>query len=389
MISTKIIFIESIDDLENVIGMKLKDLISMIDRDDILKKQIREFFEALLNEDYIEKLRETLNNAIRGTVLDVITLILVLLASCSKYLANIIAVRFSKLLTSTMYRVDDETLYRFSQELGIGISYNAYCFKKIITAYTESSPLIQCLRFRIPLFEYLEIAKDLLSEPSWKLTNLVLDGGYVYLDRDKVLRLVEEKIKHRLLNSMTNLCLDLRSRYSEVLDEVTRLQKELLEKTLNSVRVHIVTKSSKKLSSDERKSLVSTDISTLNIENIRSERELLELAEKCFPPCIRELLHRLLAGENLSHHQRFALATFLINIGVDLDLILQLFTHSPDFSEKIARYQIEHLAGLRGSRKKYITYNCATMRALGLCISECGVKNPLVYFLKKTRAGIS
>jgi DNA primase large subunit len=73
------------------------------------------------------------------------------------------------------------------------------------------------------------------------------------------------------------------------------------------------------------------------------------------------------------------LATFLINLDIPQNLIIDLFKRSPDFNERITRYQIEHLQGLKGSKKRYLTYNCDTMKALNMCKAECGIRNPLQY----------
>jgi DNA primase large subunit len=67
---------------------------------------------------------------------------------------------------------------------------------------------------------------------------------------------------------------------------------------------------------------------------------------------------------------------------MDVEEILELFRNVPDFNEKIARYQLEHIAGLRGSRKQYMPYSCQTMKSLGLCpiVGDCGAKNPLIVY---------
>jgi len=103
-----------------------------------------------------------------------------------------------------------------------------------------------------------------------------------------------------------------------------------------------------------------------------------------YPPCIAKLLEDLKNGKNLPHHARFALATFLLNIGKSIDEVVDLFRNAPDFNERIARYQVEHLAGLRGSRIKYSPYKCSNMRSLGLCVDVegriCkGIHHPLQY----------
>ena len=82
--------------------------------------------------------------------------------------------------------------------------------------------------------------------------------------------------------------------------------------------------------------------------------------------------------------------TCVVNIGHGVDEVLALFRTSPDFNERVARYQVEHLAGLRGSRVKYLPYKCANMRSLGLCADPegrvCGrVSHPLQYYIRRAR----
>jgi DNA primase large subunit len=74
----------------------------------------------------------------------------------------------------------------------------------------------------------------------------------------------------------------------------------------------------------------------------------------------------------------------MINRGYSTEKILTILSERPDFNEKIARYQVEHIAGLRGSRTKYRPPSCQTMKSLGLCIEDgrlCPkwIKNPLEY----------
>jgi len=104
------------------------------------------------------------------------------------------------------------------------------------------------------------------------------------------------------------------------------------------------------------------------------------------PPCMRRLLERLKRGENLSHFERFALAAFLLNgLGMSVDEALSLFSSAPDFNERIARYQLEHVAGLRGSMKRYSPPSCARLKAEGVCVSSCGVRNPVQFVKSRSR----
>jgi len=97
------------------------------------------------------------------------------------------------------------------------------------------------------------------------------------------------------------------------------------------------------------------------------------------PPCMRAILDALKRGENLPHTARFAITTYLLKRGWDVEQIVDLFRNAPDFNEKITRYQVQHIAGRAGGRKEYAVPSCKTMREWGLCITNCGIKNPLEY----------
>jgi DNA primase large subunit len=87
---------------------------------------------------------------------------------------------------------------------------------------------------------------------------------------------------------------------------------------------------------------------------------------------------------------RFAMAAFLLSIGTTEDDLLGMFKAFTDFDERIARYQVEHIAGKRGSRQKYTPPNCTTMQTHGLCVNPddlCAtVRHPLSYYRKKARS---
>lgn len=294
------------------------------------------------------------------------------------------ALRFSKLYRSrVLERLDDESIARHGEALGIEIEFNRErCFKEVLLSISRNDVTSSiCYRYRMSVADYLRVARKLLTEPPWQLTSLTLSRGYVYIDdRSKVLRLLSEYI-YNLLSSklieIMNSCED-REQFintiKQLLNELAPEQVDALDKLLKNIATQHEQAIAQSISRTGAPAL-----SELRRIEIASLDELLQISQHVFPPCIRELINSLTRGENLSHHQRFAIATFLINLGVDIEIILKLFSFSPDFNEKIARYQIEHLAGMRGSRKKYLVYSCNTMRTLGLCIDECNVKNPLVY----------
>ena len=212
--------------------------------------------------------------------------------------------------------------------------------------------------FRVHVKDYLKSIR-LHSDLSWKLVNQIISEGFVYLTREKVIRYLIEIITNIIERQVKPL----------TKEEVPSLVKEIL----SDVEVEV-----QKI----RKEHAQYALYASMREKFDELRSLGIIVFEAFPPCIKALYQDALGGKHLSHHARFALATFLINIGLDVNSVVNVFRKLPDFDETIAKYQVEHLAGLRGSRKKYKPYNCDTMRTLGLCIEECNVKNPLVKYYR-------
>ncbi len=215
------------------------------------------------------------------------------------------------------------------------------------------------LPFKVSVYDYLKSVR-LHTDLSWKLSNQVVNKGYIYLSQQRVSRFLEEIISQKIVEMIKPIDIDdLPEKLKELFEEVNRIYH------------------------DERRKHVKEAIKFSLREKFEEIESLGIIEPEAFPPCIKTLYQEALNGKHLSHHARFALASFLLNIGLDVDAVVDVFRKLPDFNENIARYQVEHLAGLRGSRKKYKPYNCSTMKTLGLCVAECKVKNPLTYYYKE------
>ena len=205
--------------------------------------------------------------------------------------------------------------------------------------------------YSIALKDYLDGALA-FNRPEWKLVNRILIRGRVLITSKELVRLMKDKIMDHILESIEKI-----SRRPPKLPEN-------LEKVVQEIRSMIPSK--------------------------RFYEELEgEISPEAWPPCIKLIHQRLLKGENVSHFANFTLASFLVNIGMELEKILSIYSRRPDFDQRIARYQIEHIAGLRGSRTKYTTPSCETLKTNGLCVEGgrlCGgVKNPLTYYRRRLR----
>ena len=259
----------------------------------------------------------------------------------------------------------DEFLEVLARKLGVRLEYlgseTNRCGYGIVIGedVRTGKAIIECYQFRIPVTHYLVTAEKLLTEPKWKLVNRIVKDGYVYLNKRDATRLLEESVKRYILGSTVKTV-------SIAPEDQVKLQ-PLISKVLEVVK----------------------DVRGFIRREEGAELPRGVVNDALFPPCIKAIYSAILRSEHLSHHQRFALATFLLNIGADTEKVLELFKHSPDFDEKMARYQIEHLAGVRGSRKKYRVYSCEKMRTLGLCVSECGTKSPVQYYWRMLKDFLS
>jgi DNA primase large subunit len=113
---------------------------------------------------------------------------------------------------------------------------------------------------------------------------------------------------------------------------------------------------------------------------------------KDYPPCIKHALEEMNNGINLPHSARLMLATYMLTVGKSVNEIVMLFQNAPDYNERITRYQVEHLAGIRGSHKKYSVPSCQKLRNESLCfaIEECnGITSPIQFGRLRVRKELS
>jgi DNA primase large subunit len=186
----------------------------------------------------------------------------------------------------------------------------------------------------------------------WKLVNRVLSRGYVLLPREDFARLLEEEVQARVLEKTADLNLTLPGE---------------LDRRIEPLRSMLKARS-QHLAADEMPHAAMAS---------------------AMPPCMKNLLSLLQTSKHISHMGRFAMAAFLLNVGTNEEDLIKMFKAFTDFDEQIARYQVEHIAGKRGSRRKYTAPNCATMRTHGVCVNPdelcASITHPLTYYRRRAR----
>ncbi len=207
----------------------------------------------------------------------------------------------------------------------------------------------------VRVWSYLRFAPR--NDPNWKLVNRFLTRGWVLLTRRELVRLVEEAVEARVMSLVED--------YSK--------KPEVVRALANAVGGLNIQKSA---------------AATATTGAVVRRRRVGGV-----PPCMEAIINEVKNGGNPSHQARFALAAFMLRRCHDIEgrpiedcveEVVNLFRTVADFDEKVTRYQVEHIAGLRGGRKAYMPPSCEEMNSLGLCPTNlgCGVKNPLVYGLR-------
>jgi hypothetical protein len=108
------------------------------------------------------------------------------------------------------------------------------------------------------------------------------------------------------------------------------------------------------------------------------------------PPCVKSWIQELTTTGDLDHYQRVNLVLFLKALGYGVEECVELFRrYAKDFSERVTRYQVEYLYGLRGRRVDWRPYGCAKLGEMGLC-PGCGWRgSPVTYYLKHARRAVA
>ncbi|MDQ3976437.1 MAG: DNA primase [Thermoproteota archaeon] len=197
--------------------------------------------------------------------------------------------------------------------------------------------------FKVRVVDYLARASH-FHEQEWKLINRLVHNGYVYLDADETVRLIR--------NELSVL----------IYDKVKAMTLPTLPQGIKSKADQLRVKLSSRY--ERRASAAVTE----------------------YPPCIKHALEVMKRGDNLPHSARVMLATYMLAIGKPVDEIVFMFEKAPDFNEKITRYQVEHLAGMKGGHTKYSVPSCDKLRNENLCFAtaECDTLiNPIQFGRKK------
>lgn len=204
--------------------------------------------------------------------------------------------------------------------------------------------------FRLHFTDFLRHTNTMRDAP-WKLINQRVDRGYVYLRREKALRVMRNAILRHIEEGLP----------LPVNDDI-----------LNAFRPDIL----------EIRGILEAKKATFKAEEIG------KVSITRFPPCMYNLLAQIQNHENVPHMGRFAIVAFLHHIGLSNEEIFRVFGDVPDFAADVTKYQIDHITGAT-SPTEYTPPECATMKSYSICPGPdricLTIKHPLSYYRVKGR----
>ncbi|MFH0714955.1 MAG: hypothetical protein V1847_04480 [Candidatus Diapherotrites archaeon] len=201
---------------------------------------------------------------------------------------------------------------------------------------------------RISLNDFLQAPHGL---PYLKLVNARVEGGKVFLNKEELLQFLKDAIKQRVRASLP---ISIPKPPIELKQAAALLASSIFQKQQQAAESFLKGK--------------------------------LELS--ALPPCFAHIYEQLLKGENVNHSARFNISAFFNALGMPKEQIVQLFKRTPNWNERVARYQVDSLVA-----KKYTPANCDTMRSYNLCIQNgalCpGIKTPRQMYKRNLYKGKS
>jgi len=216
----------------------------------------------------------------------------------------------------------------------------------------NKNPAIPC-EFGIHFADYLRNMKYLQGEEEWKLVNRLLMGGKVFLTKNDIAKLLGEEVRNRIERRLE--AKDMPALPATVIELAERIK----------------------------------EYSRKEIGETKMEGFLKTVVQEAFPPCITALYQAFSSGRHLSHIGRFTLTSFLVAVGMSSDTVIELFGEFSDYNEQLTRYQVEHIAGERGSRTRYVPPKCATLKTHSVCMNPdetCRrIYHPIRYYRTKAK----
>ncbi|MFX1274686.1 MAG: hypothetical protein ACFFBP_05995 [Promethearchaeota archaeon] len=253
-------------------------------------------------------------------------------------IANRIANLYSKINYNELMIENDSILYEICNDLKLNILYYQEPISYGINITKDLREVLKT-KFKIHFTNYLDLAASLRDDYR-KLINNPLLGGYVFIQKRNLIRLLQEYVRKKLIPKQK---LD-KASIEKLKEDLFKIDgfKEIYDKILNDWEQ------------------MKGDFEPIEF-HWGSEIELSEIA----PPCLKHILQKASESQNLIHNERLFLVFLLHALKIPIEKIVDIFSTLPDFDRDKTLYQVNFALN-----KKYSPHKCETLKSLNLCMAE-------------------
>src|SRR5271157_3311006 len=255
--------------------LQIDDLASM-GMDQALKRAEERVNEAIIERSVSRDIKQ-----INIEILSFPIALLLVIATENSFIKKRYALAEAKQASADLFNESKEKILKIAQDFDWKI--------KLTPKENSDTPL----DFTLGFTDYLRNAAH-LHDKKWKLTNSILSHGEVYLNKKDVTRLLEEEVRRRIEKR-----LDVKS---------PKFPAEL--------------------------TLIAERLKKLAAENIEENTEELPktIIQTAFPPCINAIYQAASTTHHLSQMERFTLTSFLLNIGMSLEKVSEIYKSFSDYN---------------------------------------------------------
>lgn len=180
--------------------------------------------------------------------------------------------------------------------------------------------------YMIKISDYL-IMMNQFNETEWRLVNQTVGGGFVYIKKNKLIRLMRIGIMKFLEDKISSDNIILPTMFKPYITTARNLLEDFTKVTIS----------------------------------------------KEYPPCMNNILDQIKDGKNPNNISRVILGTYLLNRGMSVKQVSSVYNNTPDHDDKKTQYYVSKLEG-------YKCYGCPKIESYGLCFrsKKCGnIINPI------------
>jgi DNA primase large subunit len=300
-----------------------------------IKERLLTFFKAAFEN--LEEISEYKVDSLNVYVYLVLKILLYVLDN--KIITNRIANLYSKVAYNELVEENnDSNLYDICQDLGLNINYYNPPISYGIKIVKDQRQKYKT-NFTIYYIDYLQLASNLRDEYR-KLAHNSLSEGYVFIQNRRLMRLIQEYVRDKLIIKETEDKASLKAFIKEISD--IKEFKDLYDEILGAWAVR----------KEEFDFTFKLDLT--------SKEDLLTL----YPPCVKEILSKAQEGQNLVHHERLFIVWFLLALDYPVEKVVDIFSTMPDFNREKTTYQVNF-----AKKKQYTPYQCSTLISFNLCMA--------------------